>query len=70
MYWSDYLRFLAALLVCMGFSLYASIKVRTSFAKWSGARCRSGMTGYDTAVRLLEANRVTGITVGRVKGDG
>ncbi len=69
MYWSDYLWFLAALLVCMGFSLYASIKVRTSFAKWSGARCRSGMTGYDTAVRLLEANRVTGITVGRVKGE-
>ena len=68
MYWSDYLWFLLAMFVCMGFSLYASAKVRTSFAKWSGVRCRSGMTGYDTAVRLLSANHVADITVGRVKG--
>ena len=68
MYWSDYIWFLAAILVCMGFSLYASAKVRSAFAQYSGARCRSGMTGYDTAVRLLQANHVTGITVGCVKG--
>ena len=68
MYWSDYIWFLAAILVCMGFSLYASAKVRSAFAQYSGARCRSGMTGYDTAVRLLQANYVTGITVGSVKG--
>lgn len=68
MYWSDYLWFLAAILVCMGFSLYASSKVRTTFAKYSGARCRSGMTGCDTANRLLQANHVTGISVGRIKG--
>lgn len=68
MYWSDYLWFLVAILACMGFSLYASAKVRTTFAKYSGARCRSGLTGSDTAIRLLQANHVTGITVGRVKG--
>lgn len=69
MYLEDYLWFLGAMLVCMIFSSWASRKVHTSFAKYNGVNNRSGMTGYDTVVRLMRANDVQGISVGRVKGN-
>ena len=69
MYLEDYLWFLGAMLVCMIFSGWASRKVHTSFAKYNGVNNRSGMTGYDTVVRLMRANDVQGISVGRVKGN-
>lgn len=68
MYWNDYLWFLGAILLCAAFSAFASRKVQSSFAKYDKIRCRSGMTGYDAAVRLLRYNGVHGISVGRVSG--
>lgn len=68
MYLQDYLWFLGAILVCMLFAAYASGKVRSTFSKYNKIANRSGMTGYDTAVRLMRANDVRGISVGRVKG--
>lgn len=69
MYLSDYLIFVAALLVCMIFSMAASGKVRRAYSEYSRVPCRSGLSGYDTAVRLLRANGVTDISVGRVAGE-
>ncbi len=68
MYWNDYFWFLGAMILCMGFSAVASGKVRTTFAKYSAVRCRSGMTGAEAAAQLMRANQVGGISIGRVSG--
>lgn len=68
MYLQDYIWFMAAILVCLIFSAVASGKVKTSFAKHDKTRCRSGLTGYDTVMRLMRANHVYGISVGSVRG--
>ena len=46
----------------------ASRKVNTAYRAYGDMPNVSRMTGYDTAVRLLRANGVGDITVGRVKG--
>jgi len=69
MYWNDYILFLAALLACMIFSLIASMKVKRTFAKHDKTRCRSGMTGCDTAARLMRANGVHDIRIGKTGGE-
>ena len=69
MYWNDYVWFLLALLACMVFSLIASMKVKGSFAKHNKTHCRSGLTGYDTAARLMRANGVNDIAIGHTRGD-
>ncbi len=58
-----------AIVACMIFSGYASAKVRSAFSKYDKVGCRSGMTGYDTVLRLMRANGVVGISVGCVKGE-
>ena len=50
MYWRDYLLFLPAILACLGFSIYASLKVRSTFSKYNTVRSRSGLTGYSPSV--------------------
>lgn len=69
MYLEDYIWFMAAMLVCVIFSALASAKVHTSFSKNNKVSCRSGLTGYDTVLRLMKANGVNGISVGCVKGE-
>ena len=63
-----YLFFIAALVLCSLFAAYASRKVNTTFQAYSKVDCKSNMTGYDTATRLLRVNGISGIFVGRVKG--
>ncbi len=69
MYWNDYIWFMGAMFVCMIFSAIASAKVSSSFSKYDKVRCRSGMTGYNTANLLMKANGVYDISVGCVKGN-
>lgn len=64
----EYLLFIGALLLCSLFAMYASRKVSTTFHAYSGVPCKSNMSGYDTAQRLLRANGVHDVSVGRVKG--
>lgn len=64
----SYLWFMAALLVCGTLSALASAKVNKTYAKYGKIRSRSGMTGYDTAYRLMQANGVTDVKIGRVSG--
>lgn len=68
MYLQDYFGFMIAILICMAFSGIASAKVNSTFQKYNGVRSRSGMTGYDTVRRLMDANHVRGISIGRVSG--
>ena len=55
---------LAALL----FSVYASVKVRSTFSRYSGERPISGMTGYDAARKVLDENGLYGVRIERVSG--
>ena len=68
MYLQDYLLFMGAILVCALLSAWASARVKNAFLRHDGAPCRLGMTGRDVAARLLNANGVTDISIGRVDG--
>lgn len=63
-----YGEYLIAMLLCMVISAIASSKVKRAYAKYDKVRCRSGMTGYETAVKLLRNNRASDISVGKVGG--
>lgn len=64
----EYLLFLGAILICMAFAAFASAKVRSAYNKYNRVANQSNMTGYDTVVRLMRANDVQGISIGRIKG--
>lgn len=67
MYWTDYLWFLGAILLCMFFSLYASFKVRHAYSVYSTLPCSSGLTGKETVQKLMTANKVD-LFIGQVRG--
>jgi len=68
MYLEDYLWFAIATVICLIFSAIASGKVNQAYKKYSQYSTRSRMSGYDTASRLLRANGVNDIAIGRVSG--
>ena len=57
-----------AILLCGAIGGWASNKVNKAYGKYGGMSTRSRMTGYDTAKRLLTANGVTDISLGRIGG--
>ena len=63
-----YFRFLGLILLCAIFAGWASAKVRSTYSAYQDLGTSSRMTGYDTAVRLLRANGVNDISIGRVRG--
>ncbi len=63
-----YIISMAAMLLCGILGGWASAKVRGAYQKYGAVPTRSRMTGRDTAVRLLQANGVKDISVGRVEG--
>ena len=68
MYLGDYIWFLGALMVCMALSAMASRRVKSAFMKYDTLKCRYTSSGQDTATRLLRANGIWDISVGRVRG--
>jgi Zn-dependent membrane protease YugP len=50
------------------FSLICSAKVNSSFKKYSGIRCTSGLTGAEAARRVLETNGVYDVAIGTASG--
>lgn len=68
MYMQDYFWFMGALLVCMILSVYASAKVKSTYAKYGKIFNRSGLTGQQAAQRLLWAGGASDISIGRVGG--
>ncbi len=69
MYLEDYFWFLFAIIICFIFSAIASAKVHSSFKKYNGVRSRSGLTGCGTVNKLLQANGIFDISIGRVSGE-
>ena len=65
----DYLWFLGALLFCSIFTVYASAKVNGTFSKYNRVANLSGMTGYDAAARIMRANGIYDVSIGRVRGN-
>ena len=63
-----YYLFFILMIVCAVWGASVSTKVRSAFQAYGRMPNSSRMTGYDTAVRLLRANGVSDITVGRVRG--
>ncbi len=64
-----YYLFLLILLPFVFFSAWASAKVNTTFSAFDKVANSSHMTGYDTAVRLLQRNGIDGmISVNCVRG--
>lgn len=67
-YYFDYSYFLF-MVPALIISLYAQFKVSSTFSKYSKVRNSRGLTGADTANRVLAQNGVTGVEVEHVSGD-
>lgn len=63
-----YLLWLLCLIPLLAFSAWASGRVNSVFSAYDKVECRSYMTGYETAVRLMRSRGVKDISVQRVKG--
>ncbi len=63
-----YLLFTLLILACAVLGMRASAKVRSAYGAYGKMSTRSRMTGYDTAQRLLRANGIRDIRVGRIGG--
>lgn len=50
-------------------ALWAQFNVKSTFAKYSKTASWGGMTGYDSARRILDANGLTNVRIERVSGD-
>lgn len=59
----DFLIFIA-----FGLSIWASFRVRGTFQRWSEVRAYSGMTGYEAARRMLDANGLHDVPIEPVAG--
>ncbi|MBO5022979.1 MAG: zinc metallopeptidase [Clostridia bacterium] len=51
------------------FSLWASVKVNSTFKKYSSVRPLSGMTGAEAARRVLDANGLYNVRIERISGN-
>ncbi|MBP3370257.1 MAG: zinc metallopeptidase [Clostridia bacterium] len=49
-------------------SIWAQIKVSTTFKKYSQMRTRRGMTGYDAARRILDSNGLSHVRIEQIGG--
>lgn len=63
----DYL-YIVLVLPCVLFALWAQFNVKATFSKYSRTTLR-GMTGYDSARRILDANGLYNIKISRVSGE-
>ena len=49
-------------------SIWAQIKVSTTYKKYSGIRTKRGMTGYDAARRILDSNGLSHVRIEQIGG--
>lgn len=67
-YYYDYTYFLF-MLPALLLSLWAQIKVNTTFSKYSKVRNSRGLTGADAAYKVLSYNDVTGVSLEHIHGN-
>ncbi len=63
------LNYFIYMFITMAVSMYAHFKVQHTFKKYSKVRCMRGVTGKDAALEVLRQNNVTGVSVGRIRGN-
>lgn len=68
MFYTYYIISLTFMFVCALISGAASAKLHKTYSKYNGYFTRSHMTGRDTAARLLSANHIHDISIGKVPG--
>ncbi|MBW7452919.1 zinc metallopeptidase [Paenibacillus sepulcri] len=56
------------IIIAFGLSLWAQFRVKGTFNRWAEVRTMSGMTGYDAARRMLDANGLHDVPVEPVPG--
>lgn len=61
--------YLILLLATTIFSVWASIRVNTTFKKYSSVRPASGITGAEAARRVLDANGLYNVRIERIHGN-
>ncbi|MBQ2725965.1 MAG: zinc metallopeptidase [Clostridia bacterium] len=61
--------YLVYVLPALIFSLWASYNVKSTFAKYTRVASDRGMTGYDAARLILDANGLSHVQIGRIAGD-
>ncbi len=54
--------------IAFGVSMWASYRVKGTFVTWAKVPIRSGMTGYDAARRMLDANGLYDVQVEPISG--
>lgn len=57
------------LIVAMFLSMFASLKVNTTYSKYAKVAARCGLTAELAAQKVLQANDVYGVSIGRVSGN-
>lgn len=69
MYWyygdPTYILFMV---ISLAVTLYAQIKVKNAFNKYSQIRSAKGLTGSDAAKMVLEHNKVSGVSINKTSG--
>ncbi|HBL85207.1 MAG: peptidase [Clostridiales bacterium GWF2_38_85] len=60
--------YLLMVLPAIIFSIWASSRVKSTFKRYSEQRSRNGMTGYDAARRVLDANGLQNVKIEHVAG--
>lgn len=65
---NPYYGYWLTMLICILLSGSAGSRVRNTYTKYDQILCRSRITGYDAAIRLLQATGISDVTVGTVKG--
>lgn len=58
----------ALLIVAMLVSMVISVRVKTSFNKYAKVAAKCGLTAEQAVQRVLQANEVFGVSIGRVSG--
>jgi Zn-dependent membrane protease YugP len=56
------------ILIAFGLSIWASYRVKGTFQQWGKVPIQSGMTGYDAARRMLDANGLHSVPVEPIRG--
>ncbi|QAY66401.1 zinc metallopeptidase [Paenibacillus protaetiae] len=56
------------IIIAVAISIWAQFRVKGTFNKWSEVRAASGMTGYEAARRMLDANGLHNIPIEPVRG--
>lgn len=56
-------------LIGLVLTIYASAKVKSTFARYSKERSTAGMTGADTALAILRNNGIYDVSVEHIKGE-